>query len=858
MKNRGNLGAIHAAYAGMTAAALITTTSVLHADEINKTTVTVGEVTVTREIHDTDGDGWCDLWCSMHPKFTPAGRNVDTDGDGVTDYDEMVFMRNPLVAEPMPKKTTAADLAKARQAAQIALVKSKKAWKLRKEAAFADGMELVVKPGSGRKTKMMAKRVERMESLKAKSKKSRRNAQKNQQKAEQIAAKHGFKINNMQPDGSNLRVAGEANGYPLFVSGNNRMAAASISADELWDASVTPWASGSTGLNLTGSGQTFATWEANGAGGVLTSHQDFGGRVNQRDGASLDTTGHATLVTGTMIGTGIGNASARGVAYEANVEAFDLAALPTERLEAADGTYGQVLVVGNNSWSLTNGWRLQEVQAGINRWVWFGGGAQGDTVDAKFGRYTESIPIFSDGCVDLDNFVHDDAPHHLPVYSCGNDRGEGPGDINLRVNGVATPTFFVPLGGGLQSRNKFAFPRDYVDGDEGGSDSLATPGTAKNVLTVGACLDVASGNQPGFAPGVTVTPADFSGAGPTDDGRLKPDLVAVGDVSASVRNAVGVPVTASLVSADFNGGYSDQFARGTSFSAPAVTGGMGLMLQRREQLYPGLAPEDRWLSSTLKAIAINGCDDSGSPGPDYRLGHGLFNVATSVAQIEEDHDGGRGSQIKEFTLDDGESVTWIVEVASGSPLSITAAWVDPAGPGQPTGGTPDIATPALVNNLDIKIENIETGQTLLPWVLNPDLSGESVAARQAPAFRGVDSVNNVERISEAFPVPGFYEITVTHSGAVSGTATAQEVSVVSTNAMPVMAEIDSIEVSPVQNEFIINYTSDPGAHYIIESSTTLEGVWANEGTTIANGVSNTIMVDTQTNDTRRFWRLKRQ
>lgn len=58
--------------------------------------------------------------------------------------------------------------------------------------------------------------------------------------------------------------------------------------------------------------------------------------------------------------------------------------------------------------------------------------------------------------------------------------------------------------------------------------------------------------------------------------------------------------------------------------------------------------------------------------------------------------------------------------------------------------------------------------------------------------------------------------------------------------------------------FIITYTSDPGAHYVIESSTTLNGVWSNEGTTIANGMSNIIMVDSQTNDTRRFWRLKRQ
>lgn len=839
------------------------TGSALVAQEKNKVTVTVGEVTVSREIHDTDGDGFCDLWGSMHPKFTPVGKKADTDGDGVTDYEEMVFMRNPLVAEPMPKKITARDRAKARKNAEVAFVKSKEEWKKRKKKALDDGMEVIVKPGSGRKTKQALKREKKMTSLKEKARIARQNAPAKKRDAEQMARKHGYQLNGLNP--GDLRFSGVANGNPVFVSGNNRSAGASVSAHKLWpfSASLPTWTdAGVSTLDLTGNGETLAIWEANGSGGVLTTHSDFGGRVTQRDGAGVDTSGHATLVTGTMAGSGGGNAGARGVAYEADVESFNLTSLNAERLSVADGTYGTVMVVGNNSWSTTNGWELTLINFGgqlLNRWVWYGGGAVGDQIDPKFGRYTASDPMFSDKSVDLDNFVHNDAPHHLPVYSCGNDRGEGPGDINLKVNGVTTPTFFVPVGGTLQSRNKFVYVRDYEDGDDGGYDTVATQGTAKNVLTVGACLDVVTpSGQPGFAPGSTVTPADFSGAGPTDDGRLKPDLVAVGAVSATARTSMGVPVTNSLLSTDYTGGYNSQFATGTSFSAPALTGGIGLMLQRRTQLYPTIPTTDLWLSSTIKALAINGSDDPGSPGPDYRLGHGLFNVETSVAQIDEDHDNGRGSQIKEFTLDDGESVSWLVTVEAGSPLSITTAWVDPAGPGQPLGGTPDITTPALVNNIDVEIRNIQTNQILQPWILNPDLAGESVAIRQAPAVRGVDSINNVERISEAFPVPGTYEITVSHSGAVSGTATSQEISVVSTNAVPLMATIESIEVSPVQDEFIITYNSDPGAHYVIETSTTLEvGSWTEEGTTIANGTSNTVLVDTQSGDPRRFWRLRR-
>lgn len=401
-------------------------------------------------------------------------------------------------------------------------------------------------------------------------------------------------------------------------------------------------------------------------------------------------------------------------------------------------------------------------------------------------------------------------------------------------------------------------------GNSGGYDSLVAPGTAKNVLTVGACLDVThldlGVTVPGFGSGSVVTPADFSGAGPTDDGRIKPDLVAVGAPSSTARNALGVTATVGLITPtqDSNSAYQDVFSTGTSFSAPAVTGGIGLMLQRRAQLYLSLPSTDHWLASTLKALAINGCDDPGNPGPDYRLGHGLFNPASSVSMIDEDFNGGRGSQIKEFELQPSESVSWLVRVDGTEPLALTVAWNDPAGPGQPYAGTPDTTTPALVNNIDIQIENISTQQVLLPWILDPDLSGESVVVRETAATRGTDSVNNVERISQASPVAGVYKITVTHAGGLSGNpaATVQQVSLVSTNAEPLMAVIDSIEVSPTQDEFILSYTSDPGAYYDIETSTDLQS-WTSPGTTFAEELTNVILVTTQSGDPLRFWRLRR-
>lgn len=821
-----------------------------------------------RVLHDSDEDGWCDLWCAVFPELEHRNKAIDTDGDGLTDYQEMVLMRDPMVEGPMPRNLTAAEIAAAKKKAEIRHVESVRQWENRVQEAKNAGMREIIKPETKENDPRLAKREKMLQSLQKKAGQARLQAGVKRNALEKKAAEMGLSLEEKQLDGTVLRFVGESGGNPIFTGSHNRLAAASISADELWPAASAPWASGSTGLDLTGNGQTLAIWEND--GGVRTSHNSFGGRVNQRDNASLDTSGHATEVTGTMAASGTGNATATGVAYEADVEAFDNDNFELETLTAASGGYGQVLVCGNNSWGFVNGWRLfiAGFSGGqpIYRWWWDGGPNQGDTIDPKFGRYTEDVAESDFDCVDLDDFVSIDAPHHLPVFSCGNDRGQGPGDAFLRVppNNLATPTFFVRVGGVTQTRNPNFFPRDWEDGDAGGYDSLAAPGTAKNVLTVGACLDVTyldgGITVPGFGSGSVVTPAEFSGAGPTDDGRIKPDLVAVGAPSAAARTALGVPVTDGLVTPtqDSNSAFQDEFSTGTSYSAPAVSGGIGLMLQRRSQLYPSLPSNDLWLASTIKALAINGCDDPGNPGPDYRLGHGLFNPATSVAMIDEDYDLGRGSQIKEFELQPNESVSWLVTVESSNPLALTAAWSDPAGPGQPYGGAPDIATPALVNDIDVEIENLETGQILRPWILNPDLAGENVALRETAATRGVDSVNNVERISEEFPVAGVYRITVTHSGGIAGNPapTAQEISFVSTNATPLMATIDEIEVSPNQNEFIITYASDPGAYYDVETSTDLQN-WTTSGSTLAEEEVNTLLVTTQSGDPKRFWRLRR-
>lgn len=180
-----------------------------------------------------------------------------------------------------------------------------------------------------------------------------------------------------------------------------------------------------------------------------------------------------------------------------------------------------------------------------------------------------------------------------------------------------------------------------------------------------------------------------------------------------------------------------------------MTGLPGLVKERRSQLYPGLPASQAWRGSTLKAIAINTCDDVGAEGPDYRMGYGLANARSAVLAVDADHDIGRGSLIKEFSLAPSESVSWVVQSDGTVPFSGTATWSDPPGPALTTISGPDPQNPMLVNNIDLKVEYLgpdtETYPppsvvvaSYLPWVLDPDLTGKSATVRGQAATRGVD------------------------------------------------------------------------------------------------------------------------
>ena len=677
-----------------------------------------------------------------------------------------------------------------------------------------------------------------------------------------IAALLGVERVRVREDGSKEILGGQVGGEPVYYSSQNLFAAASISADELWPTNTAPWAQSSTGRNLTGTNVTLGLWETD--GGVLTNHTEFGNRVRQVDNSatnSIASDGHATGVAGTMAAGGVlqftlnGQPARllRGVAYEATINAYDTKNLIPERLSAAAGSVtGQPLRLANDSWGYSGGWPRQTLQTSAtntvtNAWTWRGSLSFAE--EWKFGYYYPGAPYVPDGsgCVDIDSLLSTNATRHLMVYAAGNDRLIGPGG----------PTTYYYKSGTNQYDwtrvdNPPANSRVWINGDgtNGGYDTVLAPGTAKNVLTVGAVRDVYSAAGMGFATNATVVLAPFSGSGPTDDGRIKPEVVAVGQSNSTLRT-FGIYTPANNAT---NGYYL--FQSGTSFASPAVCGGLGLAMQRRAQLFPNLDPNlDAWRGSTWKALAIHTADDVGSPGPDYQMGYGLFNAASAVAQVDRDQQHGRGTHIKEFPLNVGQTNAWEVDVDS-VPFKVTATWSDPAGP-QLTNVTVDPVTPVLVNNLDLRLERVGATNQYFPWILNPDLTNKNESARNAAATTGVDNRNNVEQVYLATPTAGRYRVVVSHSGGLPGglAPSTQWVSVLTSGDSPVAPAFTSIVANPSVTQVLLTFTADPGAYFYLLNSTNLTA-WQTNATVKADGVTNAVLVNV--NQPMQFWRLRRQ
>ncbi len=328
----------------------------------------------------------------------------------------------------------------------------------------------------------------------------------------------------------------------------------------------------SGGLGLTGAGQIVAVADTGCDKGSLTDvHADFAGRIlagygwtngaykSSASWADLDA--HGTHVCGSILGSGAASTNLyRGMAYEAQLVMQgmweDLGGLPDHTATMLKQAYSAGARIHSDSWGYGTNYA---------------------------GAYVYDS-VYSDGYMWTNQ-------NFLMVIAAGND------GIDANSDGV-------------------------ID-----AGSVTAPGTAKNCICVGAAENYRTNG--GYAASTygkkwssdypadpiksdkisqTNTPqglAAFSGRGPTQDGRFKPDIVAPGTDVISVRSRASDDTGWGLNSANTNYIYMG----GTSMATPLTSGTMALI----RQWLVDRKGIDEPMAALMKALLINGARDM-TPG----------------------------------------------------------------------------------------------------------------------------------------------------------------------------------------------------------------------------------------------------
>lgn len=444
---------------------------------------------------------------------------------------------------------------------------------------------------------------------------------------------------------------------------------------------------GDLDVNLTGKGITVGIYDQT---RPKPDHVEYNGRLNQVDGSTEDISSHATHVTGTILASGV-NANAKGMASEANGWAFnwesDLSKMDINAYDPDSKPNGHI--VSNHSYGVVVGWYMNS----SGSWVWSGNSSVDENEDYRFGFYSSKSKGIDEVAISR--------PYYTIVWAAGNDRNDtGDGSKN----------------------------------PDGPDDTIGPEGVSKNVITVGAV-----NNIPDYEGPNSVSIASFSSWGPTDDGRIKPDIV-----------GMGVGVFSSSVT---DGGATDSYASlsGTSMASPNVSGSLVLLQQLFNERNNG-----RYMrSSTLKGLIINTSREAGTnPGPDYIYGWGLLDTKSAAEIILNEN--GASNIIREESLSQGGEYEFEIISDGVTPIKATIAWIDPAGtPASPSLNPTNLM---LVNDLDFRIID-ESGKVYFPWTLNPANGPNARAEQTQDNFR-----DNVEQIQILNPTAQKYRLVVSHKG----------------------------------------------------------------------------------------------
>lgn len=295
---------------------------------------------------------------------------------------------------------------------------------------------------------------------------------------------------------------------------------------------------------------------------------------------------------------------------------------------------------------------------------------------------------FINGAVGATNAMNAGFSPLVSNFSVGWTKGDvGYGDLARQIDVLAynTNKYLHFFSAGNNSDGKF---NNYTK--TGYSTITGSAKTAKNGLIV---------HSTDF-PGVDVA---FTAFGPTQDGRMKPDISAQGTA-------------------------------GTSFASPGVAGLAGVLMEQYATTYGTPARAD-----VVKAVILNSAmrlrvytdKDTGIKTDTvnyitYRSGFGQINPLAAVEAITE-------RRIETNTISQGETKEFVVNIPEGqTEARFMLYYHDPAA----VAG----AAKTLVNDLDLEVVT-PNNETILPWTLSP-----AVDSVHLPPVRKVNRIDNVEQV----------------------------------------------------------------------------------------------------------------
>jgi len=490
------------------------------------------------------------------------------------------------------------------------------------------------------------------------------------------------------------------------------------------------------GISINGEGMSIAIFDG---GTVLATHGEFRdltnsgmSRIVDLENGAQQNSSHATSVSGFIAAEGRYTyysipSVAKGVLPKAIVKHAGFSDTNNGNRYSKILEYGEY--ISNHSYGINNGWSKETATSGS-----LGEGFYYPINTTIMNNPNQTLSgAYQSNDQSIDQIVYAD-PKFTIVKSSGNYYGTGPTETD--------------------NKYRWSSERKYVSFAEGeivpnsncstGAYCIGNGSLAKNIIVVGA-IDIPNTTDNKVDSPTQVIRSSYSSVGPRKDGAIKPDLVTVGTSVVAPTISSSNPASISAV----------MRGNGTSYAAPVVTGTVGALTQLKRQLINDY--RYYFFADEIKALLIHTAKEAGSfDGPDNWYGWGLLDAKSSAELILALNNGDNfmSRKRKVSRLDDEE-----IFYSNGEDLKVTISWIDPAADFllATIDRINDISS-KLVNDLDVRVVDVETNEEYFPWKL--DLNNVTGAT-----IKGDNTVDNVEQILIKNPVAGRkYKIIVSNKG----------------------------------------------------------------------------------------------